>query len=431
MRREHQLLLLLVSAISAAGMWIYTQRVLIAYQVSDASAHERPRGNLSDLYPRWLGTQELLLHGRDPYSREVTMEIQTGYYGRPLDPARSGDPKDQQAFAYPLYVVFLLAPLVHLPFSHVQKASFWFLFALTAATIPLWLRFLRVRLRIWLQLAILGLLLGSFAVMQGLMLQQMTLLVAGLAAAGLAFLVSDYPIPAGICLALATIKPQLVLLLLCWFAIWSMADVRKRSHLGISFLATMAVLVGGSLWYMPDWISKFWSALVAYQAYTRATSALEQLVWPPMAFILEALALIVCARFCWKYRGASETTDAFAICTCLVLTVTVFVVPTYAPYNQILLLPVIILLWRNRHVILEAGTAGRFLWAVSLAVVAWQWFAAALVALGSFVLPAHIVLRAWPVPGWTILFIPVATAALMLIYTHRTAVTAQIAPPTA
>ena len=412
-------------------MWIYAQRVLIAHQVADAAVHGKPRGNLSDLYPRWLGAQELLLHGRDPYSREVTVEIQAGYYGRPLDPARPADPKDQQAFAYPLYVVFLLGPLVHLPFAHVQKAFFWFLFALTAATIPLWLRFLRFHVRLSLQPAILGLLLGSFAVMQGLMLEQITLLVAGLIAASLAFLVSGCPIPAGICLALATIKPQLVLLLVCWLAIWSMADLRRRSRLGISFLASMAVLIGGSLWYMPDWLSKFWSAIVDYQAYTGATSALEQLVWSPLAMILEVLALIVCAHSCWKLRGASETTDAFAICACLVLTVTVFVVPTYAPYNQVLLLPVMILLWRNRHVVLGAGTAGRFLWMVLLALVAWQWFAAALLALASFILPAHLVLRAWPVPGWTILFIPLATAALMLVYTHRTAVTAQIAPPTA
>ena len=61
--------------------------------------------DLSDLYPRWLGARELLLHHRDPYSPEVTREIQIGYYGRPLDPSRPQDPRDQQGFAYPAYVV--------------------------------------------------------------------------------------------------------------------------------------------------------------------------------------------------------------------------------------------------------------------------------------------------------------------------------------
>ena len=92
-------------------------RILRAQQIADAAAHNRPRGNLSDLYPRWLGARELLRHGRNPYSAEITREIQQGYYGRPLDPARPDDPKDQQGFAYPAYVVFLLAPTVDLPFE--------------------------------------------------------------------------------------------------------------------------------------------------------------------------------------------------------------------------------------------------------------------------------------------------------------------------
>ncbi len=61
---------------------------MIPQQVAAATAHDSPRGSLSDLYPRWLGARELLLHHRDPYSPEVTREIQIGYYGRVLDPTR-------------------------------------------------------------------------------------------------------------------------------------------------------------------------------------------------------------------------------------------------------------------------------------------------------------------------------------------------------
>src|SRR6266403_5151881 len=97
---------LLIAVLLAASMLWYVQNLLIPYQRADAAAHDRPRGNLSDLYPRWLGARELLLRGRDPYSAEVTREIQAGYYGRPLDSSRPDDPKDEQAFAYPLYVAF-------------------------------------------------------------------------------------------------------------------------------------------------------------------------------------------------------------------------------------------------------------------------------------------------------------------------------------
>src|SRR5262249_43830916 len=67
---------LLLAILCAAGTWGYVERVLIPYQIAEAAAHGRPRGNASDLYPRWVGARELLIHGRDPYSPEVTRDIQ-------------------------------------------------------------------------------------------------------------------------------------------------------------------------------------------------------------------------------------------------------------------------------------------------------------------------------------------------------------------
>src|ERR1700693_1844982 len=95
MRRQLGVLLL-VAALAAASMWFYVDRILVGYQVADAAVHQRPRGNLSDLSPRWLGARELLLHHRNPYGDDIAIEIQKGYYGRVLDPARPDDPKDQQ-----------------------------------------------------------------------------------------------------------------------------------------------------------------------------------------------------------------------------------------------------------------------------------------------------------------------------------------------
>src|ERR1700728_2468522 len=103
---------LALALLLAGSMSFYVRHILIGHQQADAALHGTPRGNLSDLYPRWLGARELLLHHRDPYSPEVTREIQIGYYGRQLNPARLSDPKDQQGFAYPVYVVFLLAPTI-------------------------------------------------------------------------------------------------------------------------------------------------------------------------------------------------------------------------------------------------------------------------------------------------------------------------------
>jgi hypothetical protein len=184
----------LLAILCAAGMWTYADRVLIPHQVSDAAAHGWPRGNLSDLYKQWIGAQELLLHGRDPYSAEVTREIQAGYYGRPLDPDRRTGQNYEQAFSYPVYVAFYLAPTIHLPFEIVRKGCFWVLFGLTVATIPLWPRVLRWSVPLWGQVSLVVFTLGSLPVMQGLKLQQITLFVVPLLAVAMALLVSDRPV---------------------------------------------------------------------------------------------------------------------------------------------------------------------------------------------------------------------------------------------
>src|SRR5208337_4877964 len=294
--------LVLAAALCAAGMWAYVDRVLIPYQKSEAADHDRPRGNLSDLYPRWLGARELLLHGRDPYSAEVTREAQAGFFGRPLDPDQPGGRNYQQGFYYPVYVAFGLAPTIHLPFETVRKGFFWVLLGLTVATIPLWLRVLRWSAPLWAQASLIVFTIGSLTVMQGLKLQQMTLLVAALVAIALALLASHRPIAAGIALALATIKPQLVWLLLFWLMIWTLADWRRRYRWAASFLFTMAILCAASEWYLPHWISRFWQAIREYRSYTGEMSVMDELMGAPWSRALEFLAFALMIGACWRDR---------------------------------------------------------------------------------------------------------------------------------
>src|SRR5262245_39421675 len=161
-----------IAAVLAFSMWFYVQQVLIPYQERDAAVHNQPRGILSDLYPRWLGARELLLHGRDPYSVEITHEIQQGYYGRVLDPRRPEDPKDEQRFAYPAFVVFLLAPTVRVPFEIVRPGFTIFLVLLTAASVWFWLKALGWQVRLSGIVTAILLTLGSLPVAQGIKLQQ-------------------------------------------------------------------------------------------------------------------------------------------------------------------------------------------------------------------------------------------------------------------
>ena len=118
------------------------------------------------------------MHHRDPYSPEITREIQIGYYGRPLDANQPGDPKDEERFAYPVYVVFLLAPTVTVPFPILQTAFKFALAVLVALSVLLWLRALCWRPSRTVLGILLVLTVGSFAAVQGIKLQQLSLLVA-------------------------------------------------------------------------------------------------------------------------------------------------------------------------------------------------------------------------------------------------------------
>ncbi|MGA9307104.1 MAG: glycosyltransferase family 87 protein, partial [Candidatus Sulfotelmatobacter sp.] len=259
----------MLALVAAASMWFYVDRILVGFQVADAAARERPRGNLSDLYPRWLGARELLLHHRNPYGDDITIEIQKGYYGRALDPARPNDPKDQQGFAYPVYVVFLLAPFVRFPFHTVQFVFYWALIALTAASVWLWLRVLRWRLPGLATASCIALTLGSFAAVQGIKLQQLSLLVAALLAGTVACAAGGFLFCGGVLLAAATIKPQLAWPLVAWLIVWTLSDWRNRRRFLFGFGLTMALLLGGAEIILPGWWRLFVDALGKYHRYTQ------------------------------------------------------------------------------------------------------------------------------------------------------------------
>lgn len=394
-------------------MWFYVQRILIGYQMSDAVRHDRPRGTLSDLYPRWLGARELLLHHRDPYGADLTREIQAGYYGRILDPNRAADPKDQQRFAYPVYVVFLLAPLVKLPYSVVQPAFLWLLVLLTVQSVFWWLRALNWRTSGANLLIIVLLTLGSFPAVQGLKLQQLTLLVAPLLALGAVLLTSEQLAAAGVVLAVVTIKPQLTGLLAAWLALWALSDLRRRWRFLAGFALTLAALFAGSELLLPGWFPRFLVGLAAYRQYTGgANSCLDVLVTPAVGHWLSVVVILATAVFCWRTRKFPSDSREFALATAMVLAITVVVVPMVAPYNQLLLLPAIFLILRDWKSLYRSHGA-RLLTMVAVLTLVWPWLTAVALTVAWFFLRPEVVQRAWAVPLYTSVGMPLAVVTLL------------------
>lgn len=404
----------MVALLFWASMWLYVQRVLVPYQLAEAEQHANPRGNLSDLYPRWLGARELLLHHRDPYSSEVTRDIQTGYYGRPLDPERAGDPRDQQGFAYPVYVTFLLAPTVRLSFPETQMIFRWLLFLLSAASVVLWLRVLRWRPQPTVVAALLALTLGSFAVVQGVKLQQLSLLVAGLLALAVALLSSGQLAAAGAVLALATIKPQLALPVTCWLLLWTFSRWHERKKFVVGFGFTMVILLAGSEFILPHWIGKFLEGLSAYRQYTGgAASGLDFLLGPTAGRILACILLVAVIYYCWNARHADASERGFGVATALVLAATVNAMPTMtAPYNQLVLLPGVFVALMVLPKLWRASIMARSLYVIAAALLFWPWIAAFALVLLSVWLPVR---WGWDVPLYTSFWVPVGVLSLVLL----------------
>jgi len=407
---------LLLALLFAGSMWFYVQHVLVPYQKVDAAAHGRPRGNLSDLYPRWLGTRELLLHHHDPYSPEVTREIQIGYYGRPLDPERADDPKDQQGFAYPLHVVFLLAPTMGLPFPAVQTGFRWLLVVLTLVSVFLWLRVLGWRPRCAVTAMLSVLTMGSYAVVQGIKLQQLTLLVSAMLAGCGAALVAGHFWLAGFFLALATIKPQLAVPVASWLLLWAISDWRRRQVFVWSFGLSTAIFLAASEYVLPGWMGRFRDAVSAYRQYTGgAGSLLDVLVTPGLGRILAVVAVIAVAITGWYVRRAPHDSAAFSTMLALVLAVTLVIVPTFAAYNQVLLLPAAFLIAASWRDLWRRNRLTRLACGVGLLVVFWPWLACCGLMLASFFLPASSVQKAWAVPLYTSLGIPLVILGLLSV----------------
>jgi Glycosyltransferase family 87 len=419
-RRTQSALLLLFALLAAASMWFYVDQILVPYQKVDARAHDRPRANLSDLYPRWLGARELLLHHRNPYGEDITKEIQRGYYGRELDPNRPNDPKDQQGFAYPVYVVFLLAPLIGLPFPVLHLVFYWLLALLTAASVVLWLQVLRWQLSSPAVAACIVFTLGSFPAVQGIKLQQLSLLVAVLLAASAACMANGLLILSGVLLALATIKPQLALPFVVWLFVWALSDWRMRRKFIFGFAATMLLLEAASEIVLPGWWRPFVAAIQQYHRYTQNQSVLDQLFpWAFSGKILAAAAMVVCAFLLWNSRREDATSAAFGRTIALVMALTTLVVPMYAPYNQLLLLPAVLALVRDRGFFVSRSPGARIGYLAGFIALAWQWIAALILTGACMFGPQAWALSHWGLPFLATFIVPILVFALMLLDIQR------------
>ena len=415
--RKYHLLGVVMAMLASASSWFYMNHILRADQIADAAVHHRPRGNLSDLYPRWLGARELLLNGRNPYGADITREIQEGYYGRPLDPNRPDDPKDEQGFAYPVYVTFLLAPTVRLPFDEVETGFRWLLTILAAASIFLWLRTLHWKASCW-AIAISAILsAGWLPMVQGIKLQQLSLLVAAFLAACGACLAGGWLFLAGGLLALATIKPQLTWPVVLWLLVWATSDWRARRRFVFGFGLIMLLLLGGAELVLPGWLRMFVAGIGQYHRYTQNQSVLAWMFGAIAGRIFEVLSVLACAASVWAVRRKPTSSAEFGRAFALVLALTVVIVPMFAPYNQVLLAPAILALVWSELSATPQLPALRLARRIGGVLLFWPWLATIGLSLVSLWLTPTLRHRLWPMPFYSNFMLPLFVFGLILLET--------------
>jgi hypothetical protein len=405
----------------AASMYCFYSYVSLPAPYGEHDLISGPQANFSDLYPPWLGTRELLFNNHDPYSAEVTANIQRGVWGRTVDSRNSGDPKDESRFAYPLYVVFLIAPTALLSFPAAEVLFVALAISTSILCVWFWLRFFNARGSVS-KIGIASVLfLGSWPYVLALRVHQPALIVLALMTGAVAATVCGFPWTGGVLLAFATIKPQSAIGIVGWLLLWSVSRWKERKGLFISFVVTLSAILIGAEILLPGWFDKWRETLAAYMRYAPLPGAYVQLMFGNvLGKIVAALVVLGIALFCFKARRDTPDSDRFKLAFALIVSANLFITPVWHAYDHIFLLPSVLLLWDWRAQFYRLKPVQRGILRFSVLAVVWQWFAAA-VAITIVMIAPQVAsnLRVLPyLPYFSILLLPPLVLTSLVFIGH-------------
>lgn len=415
-----------VTPVSRPSYWRFAWLALVTAMVITPLWHVHVMDRMlllshNDLIGRWLGTREAL-HGKDPYSPAVTRELELAFYGSAM--LQPGAHISDQAFNYPAQLVILLAPLAALPWKAAALTFLALIVPLLALSFWACVQFLNLRLtRSYTALVVL-LCLASWPVVFALRLLQPTLLDTSLVFLACFLLSRQRRIPAGILLAVATFKPQLVVLLIAFLLLWA-ALQRLWSFLA-SFALTSAILLLWTEIILPGWIPHWLGALHRFQT-SYGTVPLEPVFGHYAGRAVTYLILGLSGWAIWRMRHASPRSAEFALSVALILAATDcanYALPIMN-YNHILLIPGCLLLVFGKESVSQYADLGRRL---ALATVAWSFASVPIAVLGESL--SH------PSPYWDILpflnpLLPALVSVALLLRTPWAAARARATRPDA
>jgi hypothetical protein len=344
-----------ISLVIIVGIGALVGLTLVNYRYSV----QNPGG--SDFLPRWVGTREFLMTGESPYSDVTTRKIQQMFYGRPahLD-------EDQVLFVYPFYSTIIFAPFAMIPDFNTARAVWMTVLELGVILITL----AGISLSRWkLSPLMLGVLL-IFALLwyysiRPLINANASILVGLFVMLALLAIRAGQDSWAGLFLVLATIKPQVVLILILFILIWA---VSERRHLIFwSFFGNLALFIAVTSLLIPDWTWQNLRQVLAYPDYTLPGTPGEIFAqWMPGvgSRLGWGLTIVLIATLIWEWRSTLGKDFRWFLWTAyFTMAATSLIGLRTATENYIVMLPAVILVFAAWDQ--EWGSFGRGLIAIS------------------------------------------------------------------
>jgi hypothetical protein len=302
----------------------------------------------SDFIPGWLGARLFITKGWSPYGDQVKTEIQKQFYGGTVPQGK------EITFDYPLYSALVFAPFAMIPDYTMARAVWMTTLEASLLAIAL-LSIVLVRWRVS------PLFLAGFLVFSILWYHALGVLVSGdvvilctlFVVLALLLIRSGFDAGAGFFLALATIKPNIVFLLVVLVLLWGFS--RRRWQLIASTLGSLFFLTAFCMLLIPDWIFKYVRAILASAQSLQPGSPGEALIyWMPgvgrqLSWIL-ILILAVILIIEWRAVWGKEV-RWFLWTACLTLVINEWIGIKTDPKNFLILYTPLVLVfatWEER-----------------------------------------------------------------------------------
>jgi glycosyl transferase family 87 len=307
--------------------------ILALFYVQYDFAQKNPGG--ADSVPRWLGARAWWYEGLSPYSNVVSEQGQLMISGRLAE----GN-EDKQLFVYPFYVVIYYLPVIWLPFN-VARAIWMILLELSVAGIV----FLSAKTYnwsppVWLIGASIGFTVLMYNSIRTIILWQLAGFVAFLIIFAVWALKEKRDVLAGISIALATIKPQMIFLILPLLFLWAL---RRRPRFVLSLIISLAVLAGFSFIAQPTWLGDMLAQIQEYPSYT----AIPALLYIFTGFFPSNVGMVLqwtlltafVAGLLWEWKLVLLDNRDFDFAVVLTLLITNIIVTRSATTNYLMMLP--------------------------------------------------------------------------------------------